>query len=289
MKSLQSISKLKMVTAPEPKQAIEILSPALRIARANQIMFHNPCENIKIKLPKTKKSYPMQQNALKEKGTGYFFLFLSNSQNSNIQKWSAYIRGSTNRQQFLEKALKWVSKDRIEDYMGRHRYDNSISELRNYFTSVIDWVFSIFTDVEREMCGLEWGRLYETFHKQPYNPQKVSEEIKKLFGDPYIKNGKGIFEYILGGSIESKLLEVRVFDEATKKSIHSKQTTEAKTKGISNCPLCAIRHDANKSKIWNLPDMDADHVTAWSKGGATDVKNCQMLCKTPNRAKENRE
>lgn len=37
------------------KQAIEILSPALRIARANQIMFHNPCEDVKIKLPKTKK------------------------------------------------------------------------------------------------------------------------------------------------------------------------------------------------------------------------------------------
>lgn len=37
------------------KQAIEILSPALRIARANQIMFHNPCEDVKITLPKTKK------------------------------------------------------------------------------------------------------------------------------------------------------------------------------------------------------------------------------------------
>jgi 5-methylcytosine-specific restriction endonuclease McrA len=34
--------------------------------------------------------------------------------------------------------------------------------------------------------------------------------------------------------------------------------------------------------------MDADHVAAWSKGGATDTKNCQMLCKTHNRAKGNR-
>lgn len=37
------------------KQAIEILSPALRIARANRIMFHNPCEDVKLTLPKTKK------------------------------------------------------------------------------------------------------------------------------------------------------------------------------------------------------------------------------------------
>lgn len=34
--------------------------------------------------------------------------------------------------------------------------------------------------------------------------------------------------------------------------------------------------------------MDADHVTAWSKGGSTDMDNCQMLCQTHNRAKGNR-
>ncbi|MBQ2050714.1 MAG: HNH endonuclease, partial [Paludibacteraceae bacterium] len=30
------------------------------------------------------------------------------------------------------------------------------------------------------------------------------------------------------------------------------------------------------------------HVTAWSNGGATSIENCQMLCKTHNRAKGNR-
>jgi hypothetical protein len=29
--------------------------------------------------------------------------------------------------------------------------------------------------------------------------------------------------------------------------------------------------DSNKNKIWALNEMDADHVTAWSKGGSTDV------------------
>ena len=47
-------------------------------------------------------------------------------------------------------------------------------------------------------------------------------------------------------------------------------------------------HDANKSKLWKLNEMDADHVAAWSKGGATELKNCQMLWKTHNRAKGNR-
>ena len=212
----------------------------------------------------------------------------SNSQNSNIQKWSAYIKGSVLRQEFLQCALDWVSKGSIGDYMSRHRNDDNIKELSTYFNSVIDWVSTIFINVESEMRGVEWGRLYETYHKSSYNPVVVADKVKTLYGDSYIKNRKGIFEFILGGSIETKLLEVRVFDEATKKSVYHSQTEEAKSKDESNCPHCAMGHDANKKKIWALSDMDADHVSAWSKGGGTNVKNCQMLCKTHNRAKGNR-
>ena len=212
----------------------------------------------------------------------------SNSQNANIQKWSAYIKGSANRQAFLERALDWVSKGNIDDYMSRHRYDKNIKELKTYFNSVIDWVSNVFIDVESEMCGLEWGRLYEEYHKKAYNPKKVSSDVHKLFDDPYVKSRKGIFEYILGGSKDTKLLDIRVFDDATKKSVYKTQTKKAESKNKSNCPLCAVGHDANKSKIWQLGEMDADHVTAWSKGGKTDPKNCQMLCKTHNRAKGNR-
>ena len=212
----------------------------------------------------------------------------SNSQNANIQKWSAYVSGSANRQEFLECALDWVSKGSIDDYMSRHRFDTNINELKTYFNSVIEWVSGVFKDVESEMRGLEWGRLYELYHKTAYNPNQVSSEVQQLYGDLYIKNRKGIFEYILGGSIDTKLLEVRVFDEATKKSVYSTQTAVALAKTESNCPLCAIGHDANKSKIWKLAEMDSDHVAAWSKGGATQSGNCQMLCKTHNRAKGNR-
>lgn len=212
----------------------------------------------------------------------------SNSQNAHIQKWGAYITGSANRQDFLARALDWVSKGNIGEYMSRHRNDKNITELKNYFNSVIDWVSSIFTDVESEMKGLEWGRMYEEYHKKSYSPAKVSEDLHKLYGDPYVKNRKGIFEFILGGSTDTKLLDVRVFDDATKKSVYKTQTEQAEKKGISNCSHCAIGHDANKTKIWSISDMDADHVAAWSKGGATSASNCEMLCKTHNRAKGNR-
>ena len=215
----------------------------------------------------------------------------SNSFNHNIQEWFAFVKGSAMRQDYLATALSWVALSKgqeIEGYMSAHRFDENIRELKTYFNTVIDWASGIFRSKPPEMSGLEWGRLYETYHKQSYNPSKVEAEVGQLYADPYVKNRKGIFEYILGGLTDTKLLDVRVFDEATKKSVYATQTAEAKEKGISNCPLCALGHDANKNKIWKATEMDADHVTAWSKGGATDTKNCQMLCKTHNRAKGNR-
>ncbi len=212
----------------------------------------------------------------------------SNSQNANIQKWGAYISGSVNRQDFLERALEWVSKENVGEYMSLHRFDTNITELKNYFTSVINWISATFIDVESEMKGLEWGRLYETYHNQSYKPKTVSEEVKKLYADPYIKSRKGVFEFVLGGSVDTKLLEVRIFDDATKKSKYTIQTAEAEKKGISNCSYCAIGNDVNKAKIWKLAEMDADHIAAWSKGGATSSKNCEMLCKSHNRAKGNK-
>ena len=215
----------------------------------------------------------------------------SNSSNSNAQQWSRFVKGSADRQDFLATALSWVGASKGQDtdrYMVDHRFDKNIKELKKYFDSVIDWVSGVFRSKPPEMCGLDWGRLYEAYHKQSYDPAKVEKTTQRLYGDDYIRNKRGIFEYILGGETESRLLEIRVFDDAVKKKVYKQQTDDAKSKGISNCPYCADGHEAGKNKIWEQKDMDADHVTAWSKGGATDIKNCQMLCKTHNRSKGNK-
>lgn len=212
----------------------------------------------------------------------------SNSQNANVNKWAAFLRGNVKRQAYLHTALEWVSKGNVSGYMSLHRYDDNIREMQTYFDSVIDWASGVFTNIEKEMCGLPWGELYEKYHKQPYNPTEVAAKQRELYEDYYVKNKRGIYEYILGGCKDSKLLEVRCFDEPTKKSVYARQTAEAEKKGISNCPHCVLENGANKSKIWKLTEMDADHVAAWSKGGATDISNCQMLCQTHNRAKGNK-
>ena len=212
----------------------------------------------------------------------------SNSQNANIQKWSAYVRGSANRQEFLERALDWVSHGEIGRYMSAHRNDDNINELKISFNTVIDWVSTVFVEVLPEMRGLEWGKLYEEYHGKSYDPKKMSDDVKTLAADDFVKSRKGIFEFLLGGSVDTKLLDVRIFDTPLKRAEYAKQTQAAERKGEANCPLCAVGHGANKSRIYRFDEMDADHVAAWSKGGKSSAKNCQMLCITHNRAKGNR-
>ena len=212
----------------------------------------------------------------------------SNSKNNNIHKWSSYIDAKVNRQEYLACALNWVSKGRIEAYMSTNRHETNINELKAYFDSVIDWVDGIFTEPYSEMKYIDWGRLYESYHKKPYSSDKVSEKVYELYKDGYITNRKGIFEYVLGGCTETKLLAIRIFDDRDKKTVYAKQTAEAEEQDISNCPLCAVGNNTNKTRIWPLKEMEADHVTAWSKGGSTDISNCQMLCKTHNSAKGNK-
>ena len=59
--------------------------------------------------------------------------------------------------------------------------------------------------------------------------------------------------------------------------------------GVVGTDYFRLIHDAHEkaTKIWPLKGMDADHVTAWSKGGTTDELNCEMLCIPQNRSNGN--
>lgn len=213
----------------------------------------------------------------------------SNSQNAKVQRWSSYIKGAVNRQDFLERAIDWVSDGKIDEYMLRHRYDDSIEELTTHFNEVISWVDTVFTEVRPEMKGLEWGRLYNTYKNRPevYDKETINKKVTMLYADESVENKRGIYEYVLGGCVDVKLLKIRIFQKNDIATMYTRQTSDAKVLGKSNCPDCVIEGKANKSKIWALKEMEADHVTAWSKGGATKMKNGQMLCKHHNRLKGN--
>ena len=215
----------------------------------------------------------------------------SNSQNAEIHKWGHYVKGDVKRQEVLRVALEWVCASRgmtVDAYMSMHRHDTQITELENYFRSVIDWVSTTFTMVENNMCGIEWGRLYETYHTTPYSIEHITKRVKTLLEDDAVRCSRNIYEYVLGGEQQHALLDVRFFDDKDKKAAFKRQTEKAQKEGVSNCPLCAIGDNNNRTRIYKINEMDADHVTAWSKGGATTLDNCEMLCKSHNRAKGNK-
>jgi hypothetical protein len=216
----------------------------------------------------------------------------SNSQNALQQKWAAYVKGDPKRQEVLGVALSWVAEAKgqsIDAYMAVHRQDPGIAELKTYFATVVDWVDSLFiASPDKVMRGIDWGRLYETYRHQGYNVAELDHELTELLDDTAIRDRKGIYEYLLGGKQDSRLLDVRMFDDSTKRAAYASQTQSAETAGVSNCPLCAHGTNANKSRIYKLDEMDADHVAAWSKGGTTTLENCEMLCVPHNRSKGNR-
>ena len=213
----------------------------------------------------------------------------SNSQNANIQKWSAYVKGSANRQEFLERALDWVSKGDIGGYMSAHRNDNNINELKTYFNSVIDWVSTVFIDVLPGNAGLGVGQAVRGIPRQVLRSEEDVGRCEEACRRSVRDEPQGNLRISLGrlGQIRS-CWRCGCSTTPVKQAAYAKQTQAAEGKGESNCPLCAIGHDANKSRIYKLDEMDADHVSAWSKGGGSSAKNCQMLCITHNRAKGNR-
>lgn len=160
----------------------------------------------------------------------------NNTGNANMNRWQTYVKGDSKRQAILEEALKWVGKGDIDGYMALHRYDTNIDELKNNFETVINWADFILDYTGSEVCGLNWGELYDKYHTNAnaYSKDKLTERVKALIEDTQVTNNKGVVEYVLGGETDKSLLHVRVFDERTKKAVYAKQTKAAEAKGVSN-------------------------------------------------------
>ncbi|WP_462137484.1 HNH endonuclease family protein [Candidatus Mycalebacterium sp.] len=180
---------------------------------------------------------------------------------------SDYLKGVAIRQEYLETAIKWISKDDIEEYMGTHQHDKDAVELWKYFQSVINWVKAVFPNYRKEMKGVEWGFLHNEFQSQKFDSVKFENEILTLMQDEDVTNKKGIYEYVL--TRKEKHLNIRTFNDNQKREAYERQ------KGI--CAKCGEHFELN--------EMEADHITPWHEGGKTTPENCQMLCKEDNRTK----
>lgn len=208
--------------------------------------------------------------------------------------WATYISNHDyKRQEIMETALSWISQKyniEINDYMSQNRNNSDISEVKNYFDTIIDWAKVMFTDSSRSSLKLQkWNKLFEKYHNKHYDIAELNNKIQKLFEDDSINNPKGIYEYVLDGCRDTKLLDIRLFKKNIKEPVYERQTNYAREHNCSNCPDCAQCGDATRNKkIYNFDEMEADHVSAWSRGGSTTIENCQMLCKYHNGLKGNK-
>ena len=180
---------------------------------------------------------------------------------------SDYLNGSPIRQEYLETAIKWISEDNIENYMAEHQHDQNANELWIYFQAVITWVSTTFTKKRKFMKGVDWGTLYNMYHKKKLNTKEIEEETAKLILDDDVTKKSGIYPYILTSN--EKYLSIRAFTDAMRQKVYEKQ------KG--KCAKC--------KKEFALSEMEADHVDPWHEGGKTTEENCQLLCKEDNRRK----
>jgi hypothetical protein len=180
-----------------------------------------------------------------------------------------YMDGSPIRQDYLERAIEWMSSGAIEDYMGKHQHDKDAKKLWEYFQKVMEWVKKTFTETRPYMKGVAWGALYDQYKGKKLNAAKLETETARLIADDEVTNKKGIYAYLLTG--DEKHLNIRTFTKSQKQKTYEKQ------KG--RCPKCP------KTKQWELEEMEADHITPWHEGGKTNDENCQMLCKKHNREK----
>jgi hypothetical protein len=193
--------------------------------------------------------------------------WFSRSAGPAYQLGEKYVNGAPLRQDYLEQALEWISKGKIESYMSLHQLDSDSQELWQYFQEVIAWVQRIFPSYRKLMKGLDWGGFYNRHKGDKLNAASLEEHIIKLISDDEVDNKRGIYEYLLTGN--DKTLNLRAFDQKTQVMIYEKQ------KGI--CPIC--------TKYFEIGGMESDHIVPWSKGGKTVSANCQMLCKLDNRTK----
>lgn len=180
---------------------------------------------------------------------------------------SDYLNGSPIRQDYLETAIKWISKDNIEVYMANHQNDPNTNELWLYFQSVINWIKAIFPNYRKEMKGIEWGELYNKYKDQNFNSAKLEVQVKSLMIDDDVTKKKGIYQYVLTG--KEKYLNIRAFTPQMKRQAYEEQD------GL--CPEC--------NEQFEIYEMEADHIDPWHEGGKTHAENCQMLCKEDNRRK----
>lgn len=196
--------------------------------------------------------------------------YFSKTQCAAWQLAANYMTGSPIRQDYLETTISWRNGGDIEGYMAKNQHEKNATPLWLYFQTVINWVKATFPKYRKEMKGISWGVIYNTHKDDNLDPATLEAETIRLMADDEVTKKKGVYEYLL--TRNEKHLSIRTFTGSNKRTLYELQ------KGI--CSAC--------KEHFEIDQMEADHITPWSQGGKTELKNGQMLCRECNRRKSDR-
>lgn len=194
-----------------------------------------------------------------------------------------YVSGNPIRQELLETVLEWIAsrdglkggvdKDPVAEYMAIHQNDANCDDLWGYFQDIIHWIQKVFPKYRKQMKGLPWGIMYNEHKGDALSPTDLEVDIARMMKDSDVQKKSGIWPYLL--TKDERYLSIRAFDENTKATVYERQG------GHCANPECIH----GKDKVWEIEEMEGDHIIPWSKGGHTVLENCQLLCRDCNRKK----
>ena len=119
-----------------------------------------------------------------------------------------YLNGSANRQEYLETAIRWISRGKIVNYMSEYQHKNSSKDLLDYFKKVILWLEKNFKS-KTIMKGVDWGIYYNEYKNKNFDSKKIESKVQKLILDDDVSNKKGIYPYLI--TDDEKHLSLRAF------------------------------------------------------------------------------
>lgn len=186
-----------------------------------------------------------------------------------------YVNKKWIRQEGLQTAIQWVcmpQKLTIEQYMAAHQNDTQCSELWMTFSNIVNWAKYIFPKKRKELTSIDWGKIYWEFKDKAFDPKELEQLISELMKDGEVQNKAGIYWYVLSGN--EQYLNLRMFDDKIKAEKYEEQGGR-----------CANPDCKEPNRIWDIREMEADHIVPWRLGGLTTKDNCQMLCRHCNRTK----
>lgn len=180
------------------------------------------------------------------------------------------------------KALSLFTQD-VEKYFSHNRDKSFVKGLKKEVDNLVANTIEIFNDY-----NTDWYILAKIVLE---NPQKITSwkknkikiirllELYRNNGELSIAPSKESFYKEIFGCYNITGLDSRRFFTKENKLTLYQNLVSGKNSGKKLCPDC--------KKEFSFDELEIDHKHPWSKGGKTEIRNAQLLCKDCNKRKSN--